>query len=183
MQALLKATPDGLPATAWLLADHDFVRRYGLGAVKPAPMPLGAHVRSGYLKRADTLQALAQSCGLNPEVLSQTVARYNAMALSGTDHDFAKGATPYNRVQGDGTRRLSNPCMAPMQQGPYYAVQVVQGSLGTFAGLKVSPQGQVLDAQSQPIVGLYASGNDMSSMMGGNYPSVGSTCRWQNHPA
>ena len=175
MQALLKATPDGLPATAWLLADHDFVRRYGLGAVKPAPMPLGAHVRSGYLKRADTLQALAQSCGLNPEVLSQTVMRYNAMAVSGTDHDFAKGATPYNRVQGDGTRRLSNPCMAPMQQGPYYAVQVVQGSLGTFAGLKVNPQGQVLDAQSQPIVGLYASGNDMSSMMGGNYPSGGIT--------
>jgi predicted oxidoreductase len=54
-------------------------------------------------------------------------------------------------------------------------VQVVQGSLGTFAGLKVSPQGQVLDAQSQPIAGLYASGNDMSSMMGGNYPSGGIT--------
>jgi predicted oxidoreductase len=108
-------------------------------------------------------------------VLSQTVARYNAMALSGIDHEYAKGATPYNRIQGDGGRGLPNPCMAPIQQGPYYAVQVVQGSLGTFAGLKVSPQGQVLDAQSQPIAGLYASGNDMSSMMGGNYPSGGIT--------
>jgi predicted oxidoreductase len=65
--------------------------------------------------------------------------------------------------------------MGPLARGPFYAVKVVMGSLGTFAGLKVNDQAQVLDARGQPIAGLYAGGNDLSSMMGGNYPSGGIT--------
>lgn len=65
--------------------------------------------------------------------------------------------------------------MAPLERGPFYAVKVVAGSLGTFAGLRVNAQAQVLDVQGQLIAGLYAGGNDMASMMGGNYPSGGIT--------
>ena len=65
--------------------------------------------------------------------------------------------------------------MGPIERGPFYAVKVVMGSLGTFAGLKVNDQAQVLDAQGQPIAGLYAGGNDLSSMMSGHYPSGGIT--------
>jgi predicted oxidoreductase len=60
-------------------------------------------------------------------------------------------------------------------KGPFYAVRIVPGSLGTFAGLRANASGQVLDAQGQPIAGLYAGGNDMNSLMGGNYPSGGIT--------
>jgi succinate dehydrogenase/fumarate reductase flavoprotein subunit len=174
MQALLKVTPAGQLASAWLIADHDFVRRFGLGAVKPAPLPMGTHLRSGYLKRGHSLSQLATLCRLDPKVLLQTVERYNQMAQQGVDVEFGKGQTPYNRIQGDSTGQ-PNPCMAPIRRGPFYAVQVVQGSLGTFAGLRVNAQGQVLNAHEQPLPGLYASGNDMSSMMGGNYPSGGIT--------
>ena len=52
---------------------------------------------------------------------------------------------------------------------------MVAGSLGTFAGLKVNAHAQVLDAQGQPVPGLYAGGNDMDSMMAGHYPSGGIT--------
>jgi hypothetical protein len=65
--------------------------------------------------------------------------------------------------------------MAPLDAGPFYAVKLVPGSLGTFAGLRTNNHAQVLDANSNPIDGLYASGNDMSSMMGGRYPSGGIT--------
>jgi predicted oxidoreductase len=65
--------------------------------------------------------------------------------------------------------------MAPVERGPFYAVRVVPGSLGTFAGLRTNTQAQVLDAQGQSIAGLYAVGNDMNSMMGGRYPSGGIT--------
>jgi succinate dehydrogenase/fumarate reductase flavoprotein subunit len=179
MQGLLRVTPAGQAAHAWLVCDHRFIRRYGLGAVKPAPMPLSPMLDNGYLKRGTTLAELANTCGISVHGLERTVQRYNQMAQAGVDLDFAKGQTPYNRIQGDAAEAqrqgLSNPCMAPLAHGPYYAVQVVAGSLGTFAGLRTTAQAQVLDAQGQPIAGLYASGNDMNSMMGGNYPSGGIT--------
>lgn len=175
MQQLLHALPQGAPVQAWLVCDHAFIRRYGLGAVKPAPVPLGAHVRNGYLHRAQSWQDLAAQCGIDAQALQATVQRYNAQAEQGIDTDFAKGQTPYNRIQGDASHGGANPCMAALRQAPFYAVRVVAGSLGTFAGLPVTPQAQVLDARGQVIEGLYASGNDASSMMGGHYPSGGIT--------
>ncbi len=174
-QALLRATPRERVAQAWLIADHAFVRRYGLGVAKPAPLSLTPYVRQGYLRRGNSLAELARACDIPPEALAQTVLRYNAMAERGVDDDFAKGQTPYNRIQGDATRDLPNPCMAPIARGPFYAVAIEQGSLGTFAGLRVNPEGQALDARGQAIAGLYASGNEMASIMAGHYPSGGIT--------
>ena len=179
MQGLLAATPAGHRPEAWLVCDHAFIRHYGLGAVKPAPMPLGRWLRNGYLRRGNTLDELARSCGIDATGLQATVQRYNALCQDGKDPDFGKGETPYNRIQGDAIRAtahgLPNPCMGPVQRAPFYAVKVVMGSLGTFAGLQANPNGQVLDAQGQPIAGLYAGGNDMSSLMGGHYPAGGIT--------
>jgi succinate dehydrogenase/fumarate reductase flavoprotein subunit len=179
MQALLAATPAGQAPEAWLLCDHAFIRYYGLGAVKPAPMPITPWLCNGYLKRGDTLAELAHACGINGERLQATVQRYNGLCKSGKDLDFGKGKTPYNRIQGDATRAtgrgLPNPCMGPIERGPFYAVKIVMGSLGTFAGLRTNAQAQVLDAHQQPITGLYAGGNDMNSLMGGNYPAGGIT--------
>jgi succinate dehydrogenase/fumarate reductase flavoprotein subunit len=175
MGALLRSLPAGAVPQAWLVCDHRFIRRYGLGAVKPAPVPLGGMLRNGYLRRAPTVAALARQCGIAPEALEATVLRYNAMARAGHDTEFAKGETRYNQVQGDASAGTPNPCMAPLEHGPFYAVRIVAGSLGTFAGLRVNLHAQVTDAQGQPIAGLYAAGNDMASMMGGNYPSGGIT--------
>ncbi len=172
---MLAATPAGQPVQAWLVCDHAFMRHYGLGAAKPAPMPMGAMLRSGYLQRGATLAALAQRCGIDAAGLQATVQRYNPQARAGKDDDFAKGETPYNQVQGDAASGYPNPCMAPLERGPFYAVKVVPGSLGTFAGLQVNASAQVLDGQGQPIPGLYAGGNDMHSVMGGHYPSGGIT--------
>ena len=179
MQGLLSATPAGQAPEAWLVCDHAFIRYYGLGAVKPAPMSLGPWLKNGYLMRGQTLGELAQACGIDAQALQATVQRNNAMAQDGKDRDFGKGETPYNRIQGDAInairRGLRNPCMGPIESGPFYAVKVVMGSLGTFAGLRVNDHAQVIDAQGQAIPGLYAGGNDLSSMMGGHYPAGGIT--------
>jgi len=175
MQGLLRAVPGGETVQAWLVCDHDFLRRYGLGAVKPAPMPFGGLIGRAYLLRGRTPAELARRCGVDPAGLEQTIAHYNQMARQGQDGDFAKGETAYNRVQGDSARGLPNPCMAPLARGPFYAVRVVPGSLGTFAGLRCDCDARVLDVRGQPIAGLYAGGNDMSSIMGGHYPSGGIT--------
>ena len=175
MQGLLAALPAGEPVQAWLVVDHRFIRRWGLGAVKPAPVPMQAMLANGYLQRGDTLAELAARCGIDAAALQATVARYNTQADIGYDGEFGKGQTPYNRMQGDGTHDGRNPCMAALQDGPFYAVRIVAGSLGTFAGLQANAHAQVLDAQGTPIDGLYAAGNDLSSVMGGNYPSGGIT--------
>lgn len=175
MQGLLKALPEGECVQAWLVVDHRFIRRWGLGAVKPAPVPVLAMLTNGYLVRGETLSDLAGKCGIDIGNLCATVARYNTMSDIGYDGEFDKGQTAYNRMQGDASYIGRNPCMAPLQDGPFYAVRVVAGSLGTFAGLRCNKQAQVLDTDGHAIDGLYAGGNDLSSVMGGNYPSGGIT--------
>jgi len=63
--------------------------------------------------------------------------------------------------------------VAPIEHGPFYAVKVLPGSFGTFAGLKTNSFAQVLGGDERPIDGLYAAGTDMASVMGGFYPSGG----------
>ena len=94
--------------------------------------------------------------------------------MVGVDTKFGKGSTAYNRYQGDSMVK-PNPCMAPIQQGPFYAIKIVVGEIGTFAGLATDASCQVLSKDKQPVKGLYAVGNDAASIMGGNYPGAGIT--------
>jgi succinate dehydrogenase/fumarate reductase flavoprotein subunit len=165
----------GREVESWLICDHRFQRRFGLGHSKPRPLPIGAHIASGYLKRDATLEGLAALCGIDARGLARTVAEFNRHAREGRDPEFHRGETAYDRMQGDAEHAGPNPCVAPIEHGPFYAVRVVPGSLGTFAGLAVNEHAQALDAQGAAIEGLYAAGNDMSSVMGGHYPSGGIT--------
>jgi succinate dehydrogenase/fumarate reductase flavoprotein subunit len=174
MSALFASTPAGAEVCAWLICDHRFQRRYGLGFSKPFPFPVSAYVRSGYLKRGATLAALAAACGIDADGLMETVSVYNRSAQQGFDLQFQRGSTPYNRVQGDADHQ-PNPCVAPLENGPFYAVKLLPGSLGTFAGLATDAEARVLDSHGRAIAGLYAVGNDSASMMGGCYPSGGIT--------
>ena len=159
---------------AWFVCDHRAQRRYGLGFAKPFPVPLRGVIESGYLRRGATIEALAIEAGIDPAGLARTVAEYNRPAARGEDPAFGRGSTSYNRSLGDATVR-PNPCVAPIGAGPYYAVRVVPGDLGTFAGLRGDRQARVLDGAGLPIPGLYAAGNDLASIMGGNYPGGGIT--------
>ncbi|MHC6225058.1 FAD-dependent oxidoreductase [Pseudomonas sp. X10] len=173
VDAMLKAVPEDEEACSWLICDHRFQRRYGLGIARPAPLPLRAHLRSGYLKRGSTLEALAQACGIDPAGLVETVSQFNQHARLGQDPAFGRGTTAFNRRSGDALHQGPNPCVAPIEQGPFYAVKVQPGCFGTFAGLRTDGQARVLDAADQPVPGLYAAGSDMASVLGGHYPSGG----------
>ncbi|MBH3427006.1 FAD-dependent oxidoreductase [Pseudomonas alkylphenolica] len=171
VSAMVAKAP-GERVESWLICSHPFQRRYGLGMSRPFPLPVRPFVNSGYLKTADSLEALAITCGIDPQGLSDTVAEFNRHARKGEDPLFGRGSTLYNRKQGDALHG-PNPCVAPIEQGPYYAVKVEPGCFGTFAGLRTNEHAQVLDNQRQPIAGLYAVGTDMASIMGGYYPAGG----------
>lgn len=174
VQAMVKACAGEPEVSAWLLCDHRALRSYGLGCVAPAPLPIGRHLRSGYLKRGATVAELAARIGISPAVLETTIAEFNAAAKRGEDPAFGKGSQAYNRYQGDALV-TPNPCLAPLEHGPYYAIKLVVGDIGTFAGLVTDENTRVLDASGRPIRGLYAVGNDAASIMGGNYPGAGIT--------
>lgn len=173
--ALLASEPEGQPGPAFLIADHRAIRRYGLGFAKPFPMPLGGLLRSGYLRKGNTIAELARAINVNEARLTQTIAQFNEDAAQGQDTQFGKGSTAYNRFMGDGDHDGPNPCLAPLVQGPFYAVEIVIGDLGTFAGLSTDTVARVTGANGRPIAGLYAVGNDMASVMGGAYPGGGIT--------
>ena len=173
-QAMLRDRRPGEDVFAWLLCDHRAIRKYGLGFVKPAPFALWPYKRSGYLKQGATPQALALAIGVDPDTLAGTLADFNAGAAQGRDPAFGRGESPYNRFLGDPEHR-PNPCVAPLAQGPYYAIRVVLGDLGTFAGLRTDEKARVLRANGRPVPGLFAVGNDALSVMGGNYPGGGIT--------
>lgn len=172
VRAMFEATPEGKQPVSWLVCDHRFLRRYGLGIVRPAPLPIGQWLRSDYLKTGRSVEELARACGINPGGLAATIKRYNEGVRQGNDPDIGRGTTPYMRLQGD-PEIAPNPCLAPIERAPFYAVRVVPGSFGTFAGLRTDGQARVLDADGAPIPGLYAAGTDMASVMGGHYPAGG----------
>jgi succinate dehydrogenase/fumarate reductase flavoprotein subunit len=172
VSALLRAVPPGREVASWLICTRAFQRRYGLGIARPTPLPVGPYIRSGYIKTGRTIAELARNCGIDPDGLERTLAQYNAYARKGEDPVFGRGSTPYNRLQGDPANR-PNPCVAPIERPPFYAVKVAPGSFGTFAGLMTDTHARVLDACGAPIPGLYAVGADMASVMGGHYPAGG----------
>jgi succinate dehydrogenase/fumarate reductase flavoprotein subunit len=170
--AMVSAVPEGQEVASWLICDHRFQRRYGLGFAKPFPLPLSPFIRSGYLLRGDSIVELAKMCGIDSDALADTVTVFNEHAKQGDDPHFGRGSTPFNRKGGDPLHE-PNPCVAPIERGPFYAVKVFPGSFGTFAGLKTNGFSQVLGRDDRPIAGLYAVGTDMASVMGGFYPSGG----------
>ncbi|QDC03204.1 FAD-dependent oxidoreductase [Mesorhizobium sp. 8] len=174
VQAMLRATAGEAERCAFLIVDHPTLRRYGLGFVKPFPVPIGPNLRSGYLLRGRTLGELAQKAGIDIASFETTVREYNSHAAAGNDPQFNRGGNAYNRYLGDPDHK-PNPCVGPITTGPFYAIKVVPGDLGTFAGLRTNADNQVIDAGGRPIPGLFAAGNDAASIMGGNYPGGGIT--------
>ena len=172
--ALIRACADERETAMWLVCDAQAMAKYGLGYAKPAPMPLGPLLRNGYLLKGDSLAELARKAGIEAAGLEQTVRQYNLGAEQGEDREFGRGSTCFNRYLAD-PQHQPNPCVAPIVKGPYYAVKVIMGDLGTFDGIKTSVVGEVLNETGAAIPGLYAVGNDRASIMGGNYPGAGIT--------
>lgn len=161
-------------ASAWLIGDARGVKRWGIGVVRPYPVPHGRHLRSGYLVKANTIGELAARIGIDPPALEQTVARFNDHARQGHDLDFNRGARAYDLYQGEAGHQ-PNPCLGPLENGPFYAVKYYASEIGTYAGLKTDISARVLDTSGAPIPGLYAVGNDQTSVFAGSYPGAGAT--------
>jgi succinate dehydrogenase/fumarate reductase flavoprotein subunit len=172
VQAMLATSAAHSDAHCFVLTSHRHLRKYGMGRVPPSPGRIGPFLRSGYLMSAPTLRELAGRMQVDGEALEQTIRRFDEHAARGDDPDFGKGGTAYERAAGDQDNQ-PNPCVAPLGPGPYYAIRIVPGDIGTMLGVKVDAAARALDANGQAIPGLYAVGTVATSIMAGTYPCAG----------
>ena len=98
----------------------------------------------------------------------------SAGAFAGRDPEFGRGSNIYQRHLGDPSHS-PNPCVAPIEGPPFYALRIHPADLGTAVGLRTDCHARVLRKDGIVIPGLYACGNDMGSIMNGNYPGPGIT--------
>ncbi|NPC96244.1 3-oxosteroid 1-dehydrogenase [Nocardioides sp. zg-DK7169] len=159
---------------SWMVIDQRYRNRYlfaGLGPRQPFP---GRWYKAGVVKRADTVEGLAAEIGVPADALRASVERFNGFARSGVDADFHRGESAYDRYYSDPTVK-PNPSLHTIDQGPFYAVKIVPGDLGTKGGLVTDERARVLRTDGSAIPGLYAAGNTSAAVMGRTYAGPGAT--------
>ena len=174
-QMARRAAEQGDANPTWFVFDHKYRHNYPVGPLYPI-MPdwmQRGEVR-GILKKGRTIEELAANMGVPVDTLASTVARFNEYAVKGEDPDFHRGEAAYDKMYGD-PRVGPNPCLAPLAKGPFYAMPIYPGDIGTNGGLLTDDKARVLDAKGKPISGLYAVGNNAASAMGESYPGAGVT--------
>lgn len=161
----------------YFICDHDFLRKRGMGQLLPWPWTFSTrrYERAGYIQLADTLGALAAKIGLDPKALEATVQEHNEHARTGVDPYFQRGESAFNRTLGDPSVGKPNPNLGSIRTRPFVALKIVPATLGTATGLATDTSSRVLDAKGKPIDGLFACGNDATSVMRGIYPGAGIT--------
>ncbi|GAC14003.1 FAD-binding protein [Aliiglaciecola lipolytica] len=168
----------GNSVPAWVVFDARFRHEYAMGPLMPGKIMPDSRASKSWLEtvywKADTLEELAQKIKVDASGLAKTVETMNHYAQTGVDEEFDRGGNVFDRYYGDPNVK-PNPCLAPITKGPYYAMMINPGDIGTKGGLLTNDSAQVVKPSGEPIEGLYAIGNASSSVMGTSYPGAGST--------
>lgn len=168
----------GKNVPAWCIFDASFRFNYAMGPLMPAQIMPDSRLRKEWLNsvywKAGTLDELARQIGVDPAGLAETVAQVNEYARTGKDVDFDRGGNVFDRYYGD-VNVKPNPCLAPIKKGPFYAMRMDAGDIGTKGGLLTDKYARVVREDGAPIEGLYAIGNTSASVMGTAYPGAGAT--------
>lgn len=152
---------------SWLVFDQRYRDSYLIGPVMPSdPDP-------EFFLKADSIAELAEAMGVDPTVLGETIDRFNADAAAGNDSAFHRGGTEYDQALGD--PGSEHPNLRPLTTGPFFAVAVHAGTLGTKGGPRTDGDGRVRHISGGVIPGLYAAGNAAASFLGLAYPGAGGT--------
>ena len=155
--------------SAFLILDSAYKATYPVATAMPGESA------PAWMHQAPTLSDLASEIGVDVTTLARTVTRFNEFATEGTDLDFGRGSTSFERYYGDAANSGPNPSLGRVDQPPFYAVPVELGSVGNRGGVLASDDGQVLDVDGSPIAGLYACGNTMAQTVLGQGYEGGAT--------
>jgi 3-oxosteroid 1-dehydrogenase len=173
-KAMLERNSEVPAVPSWLVFDSRFLATYPLaGNMRGKKKPKDWYAKK-FLRRGDTLDALATACDIAPAQLSATVERFNGFVRSGTDEDFQRGDHVYDQWLGDALHQPS-PTLGTIEEGPFFAIQVYPGDVSTFGGLVTDEYARVLREDNTVITGLYATGTSTASVMGRGCPGAGAS--------
>lgn len=126
-----------------------------------------------WMHPSDSLEELAKKIDVDVQGLISTVEKFNTYVDNGEDPDFHRGTLYFEGMgKGGGSAELN---LGKIEKGPFYAIPVYFGTLGTAGGPRVDENGQVISLRGQKIPGLYAAGNAAMSILGPSYPGAGAT--------
>lgn len=111
--------------------------------------------------RYETLEELAEGCGIDKDGLLEQIARFNEFAEKGEDPDFGRGQDYYGQNSIYTSTDYEGPfrTLQPISTPPYYAAEIVPVVLGTMGGIKTNAHAQTVDMDGNVISRLYAQGN------------------------
>ncbi len=125
-----------------------------------------------WIHTAPTIAELADKIGAAPERLEATVERWNSHVEAGEDPDFHRGTFWWEAFMTGGP--TPEACMRPVAKAPFYALELINGTIGTNGGARIDASGRVLGAKGV-IPGLFAAGNASAGVFGRAYPGGGGT--------
>ncbi len=156
-------------AAAWLVCDDRYRRSYALPGCRRGAEP------SSWVHRGVSLADLAAAIGVPPGTLSETVIEFNRNAAAGSDPVFGRGASVYDRFNGDRALPGAAATLGSLDEPPFYAVAIRIGALGTSGGPRTDERGRVLARSGGTIPGLWAAGNVMAAPTATVYAGAGGT--------
>jgi 3-oxosteroid 1-dehydrogenase len=159
---------------SWAVFDSRTLKNYMFLGTMPGTKKPQAWYDSGFLRRADSVAELGGMLGMPSGALEATVDRFNGFVAKGRDEDFGRGNNEYDAWLGDKYHKPSA-SLGTIDQGPFYAIPVYPGDVGTYGGVVTDVNARVLRSDGNPIPGLYATGVSTASVMGGVYPGAGSS--------
>ena len=163
---------------AWIVFDATFRTNYPIGPLMPGSAVPDSRLRKSWLGKVywkgETLAELAAQIAVDAAGLAASAARMTDFARTGKDLEFDRGGNVFDRYYGD-VNVKPNPNLSPIAKGPFYAMKLFPGDIGTKGGLLTDREARVLNEAGQVIKGLYCVGNNSASVMGPAYPGAGST--------
>ncbi|KHK88991.1 FAD-dependent oxidoreductase [Novosphingobium malaysiense] len=158
----------------WMVFDSQYHKDYMTAGTMPGAKFPKKWLDSGYIQVADTLAELAGKCGIDASGLEKTVERFNGFARSGVDLDYHRGRRQYDRWFGDPTHKPS-PSLGTLEKGPYYALKIYPGDVGTAGGIVADEFARALTPTNDIIENLYATGNSSAPVCGRYYVGPGTS--------
>ncbi|MBL6901388.1 MAG: FAD-binding protein [Luminiphilus sp.] len=176
---LFKTHTDEHPnAPAWHVFDATFRENFMVGPLMTKSMKPDFQIPkkwfdTGFVAKANSIRELADALGINADGLEETIANMNRYAQTGTDEEFGRGDSAYDRYYADPAIK-PNPCLAPIVKAPFYAMRIEAGDFGTLGGLDTDTSARVKKADGGVFEGLFAVGNCSAAILP-TYPGPGAT--------